>query len=172
MSKNITHSSIRIWDLPSGTCRVVLRAKAVSCLDFYAEGRVFAVGFHDIGRVQIWSSETWQASTLSVGTCMEYEQSRMSLTGKDVLTWSLNDRYLVSAGADKALVCWDWRFVTSQGHPDHAGPAGSYTSSDSRRPCVLVCSFWTIASSRSPLVGSSAASPSASHAAQADIDVQ
>ncbi|KAL7408924.1 hypothetical protein BDY24DRAFT_404916 [Mrakia frigida] len=92
--------TIRVWDLPSGTCKLVLKAKAVSCLAFCAESNVFAAGFHDIGRTQVWSSITWQPLQTLGG----------HLHG--IRAVDINDRYIVSAGADKAIVVSDWRSGT------------------------------------------------------------
>ncbi|EJT99849.1 hypothetical protein DACRYDRAFT_117488 [Dacryopinax primogenitus] len=92
--------TVRVWDLTSGEVVKELKVKAVSCLESLAEEEVFAVGFHDVGRVQIFSSLTWSPLQTLQG----------HLYGIRAL--SLNSTYLVSAGADKALVCWDWRAGT------------------------------------------------------------
>jgi pyrimidine and pyridine-specific 5'-nucleotidase len=81
--------SIRVWDLPTATCKLVLKAKAVSCLAFCAAANVFAAGFHDVGRTQVWSSVTWQPLQTLGG----------HLHG--IRAIDINERYLVSAGADK-----------------------------------------------------------------------
>ena len=80
---------IRVWDLPTATCKLVLKAKAVSCLAFCASANVFAAGFHDVGRTQVWSSVSWQPLQLISG----------HLHG--IRAIDINERYLVSAGADK-----------------------------------------------------------------------
>jgi pyrimidine and pyridine-specific 5'-nucleotidase len=50
---------IRIWDLSRILLGeegkpLVLVAKGVSCLDYFAQEEVFVVGTHDVGRVQVW----------------------------------------------------------------------------------------------------------------------
>ena len=99
--------------------------KPVSCLDFLAdEGEftplpipkiighdstnttiqhihplieVFVVGFHDVGRVHVFSSVTFTPLQRLAG----------HLNG--IRAVALSSKVLVSAGADKAVVCWDWR---------------------------------------------------------------
>lgn len=80
-----------MWDLPTATCKLVLQAKAVSCLAFCAAANVFAAGFHDVGRTQVWSSVSWQPLQTLGG----------HLHG--IRAIDINERYLVSAGADKGL---------------------------------------------------------------------
>ena len=58
---------------------------------------VFVVGFHDVGRVHLYSSLTFSP----------LQQLAGHLNG--IRAVALSSRNLVSAGADKALVCWDWR---------------------------------------------------------------
>ncbi|KAJ8082679.1 hypothetical protein PM082_008535 [Marasmius tenuissimus] len=103
--------SIRFWELPErqevgvglGTkgmaeCKKVLKVgKVVSCLDWLIDEEVFVVGFHDVGRVHLFSSLTY---TL-------LQQLSGHLNG--IRAVALSSKNLVSAGADKALVCWDWR---------------------------------------------------------------
>lgn len=55
------------------------------------------VGFHDVGRVHVYSSITFAP----------IQQLAGHLNGIRAVALSRNN--LVSAGADKALVCWDWR---------------------------------------------------------------
>ena len=89
--------------------------KPVSCIDFLLEegqyrkiafsrhvlicvsAEVFVVGFHDVGRVHLYSSVTFNP----------LQQLAGHLNG--IRAVALSSRSLVSAGADKALVCWDWR---------------------------------------------------------------
>ncbi|KZT55534.1 hypothetical protein CALCODRAFT_518713 [Calocera cornea HHB12733] len=92
--------TVRVWDLESGGLTKELRVKAVSCLDMLPDEEVFAVGFHDVGRVQVFSSLTWNVLQTLQG----------HLYG--IRAIAMNSTYLVSAGADKALVCWDWRAGT------------------------------------------------------------
>ena len=87
-----------MWDIDTGEEKKCLQVpKAVSCLDFLAEEEVFAVGFHDIGRVHLFSSVTFEPLQVLQG----------HLYGIKAI--ALSSKHLVSAGADKALVCWDWR---------------------------------------------------------------
>jgi len=58
------------------------------------------VGFHDVGRVHLFSSVTFSP----------LQQLAGHLNG--IRAVALSSRNLVSAGADKALVCWDWRAGT------------------------------------------------------------
>ncbi|QRW18832.1 WD40 domain-containing protein [Rhizoctonia solani] len=74
-----------------------LKAKAISCLDYLPDEEVLVAGFHDVGRVQLFSTVTWQPIQTLQG----------HLYG--IRAVALSPKYLVSAGADKALVCWDWR---------------------------------------------------------------
>ncbi|VDB88449.1 unnamed protein product [Peniophora sp. CBMAI 1063] len=90
--------SIRFWDVTTGQCTRVLQVKKpVSCVDFLAEEEVFVVGFHDVGRVHLFSSLTFAP----------LQQLAGHLNG--IRAVALSSTNLVSAGADKALVCWDWR---------------------------------------------------------------
>ncbi|KAG8818713.1 hypothetical protein FRC17_010736 [Serendipita sp. 399] len=90
--------TIRVWDIETGEEKKCLQVqKAVSCLDFLAEEEVFAVGFHDIGRVHLYSSVTFNP----------LQQVQGHLYG--IRSVALSPKHLVSAGADKALVAWDWR---------------------------------------------------------------
>ncbi|KAK0208905.1 hypothetical protein DFS33DRAFT_483235 [Desarmillaria ectypa] len=82
-------------------CKKVLRVgKVVSCIDWLIEEEVFVVGFHDVGRVHLFSSLTYTP----------LQQLAGHLNG--IRAVALSSRNLVSAGADKALVCWDWRAGT------------------------------------------------------------
>ena len=90
--------------------------KPVSCVDFLMEEEVFVVGFHDVGfvhllfpfhgnlhglrRVHLFSSVTFAP----------LQQLAGHLNG--IRAVALSSKNLVSAGADKALVCWDWRAGT------------------------------------------------------------
>jgi len=117
--------TIRFWDIDTGEMKKCLRVKKpVSCLDFLAdEGEfthpsqniighdltnttiqhihplieVFVVGFHDVGRVHVFSSVTFTPLQRLAG----------HLNG--IRAVALSSKVLVSAGADKAVVCWDWR---------------------------------------------------------------
>ncbi|KAF8761399.1 A Receptor for Ubiquitination Targets [Rhizoctonia solani] len=89
--------TIRVWDIRSGEEKKCLKAKAISCLDYLPDEEVLVAGFHDVGRVQLFSTVTWQPIQTLQG----------HLYG--IRAVALSPKYLVSAGADKALVCWDWR---------------------------------------------------------------
>ncbi|KIY47745.1 hypothetical protein FISHEDRAFT_44736 [Fistulina hepatica ATCC 64428] len=93
--------TIRFWDIETGEMKKCLQVKKpVSCVDFLAEEEVFVVGFHDVGRVHLFSSLTFTP----------LQQLAGHLNG--IRAVALSSRNLVSAGADKALVCWDWRAGT------------------------------------------------------------
>ncbi|OSX61992.1 hypothetical protein POSPLADRAFT_1143435 [Postia placenta MAD-698-R-SB12] len=94
--------TIRFWDVETGEMKKCLQVKKpVSCVDFLAEEEeVFVVGFHDVGRVHLFSSLTFTP----------LQQLAGHLNG--IRAVALSSRHLVSAGADKALVCWDWRSGT------------------------------------------------------------
>ncbi|KAF8838190.1 hypothetical protein BDN67DRAFT_907821 [Paxillus ammoniavirescens] len=93
--------TIRFWDIETGELKKCLQVKKpVSCVDFLAEEEVFVVGFHDVGRVHLFSSVTFTP----------LQQLAGHLNG--IRAVALSSRNLVSAGADKALVCWDWRAGT------------------------------------------------------------
>ncbi|KAH9849420.1 hypothetical protein C2E23DRAFT_888359 [Lenzites betulinus] len=93
--------TIRFWDIETGEMKKCLHVKKpVSCVDFLAEEEVFVVGFHDVGRVHLFSSLTFTP----------LQQLAGHLNG--IRAVALSSRNLVSAGADKALVCWDWRAGT------------------------------------------------------------
>ncbi|KAG8913829.1 hypothetical protein FRC01_004367 [Tulasnella sp. 417] len=89
--------TIRVWDVAAGKETHCLKAKAISCLDFLPEEEVLVAGFHDVGRVQVYSTVTWtQLQTL-----------QGHLYG--IRSVAISKKYVISAGADKAIVCWDWR---------------------------------------------------------------
>ncbi|KAF6760496.1 hypothetical protein DFP72DRAFT_1042523 [Ephemerocybe angulata] len=93
--------TIRFWDVETGEMKKCLGVKKpVSCVDFLAEEEVFVVGFHDVGRVHLFSSVTFTP----------LQQLAGHLNG--IRAVALSSKNLVSAGADKALVCWDWRAGT------------------------------------------------------------
>ncbi|KAG5645388.1 hypothetical protein DXG03_006341 [Asterophora parasitica] len=93
--------TIRFWDIETGEMKKCLQVKKpVSCVDFLAEEEVFVVGFHDVGRVHLFSSLTFTP----------LQQLAGHLNG--IRAVALSSQNLVSAGADKALVCWDWRAGT------------------------------------------------------------
>ncbi|KAL5641586.1 hypothetical protein ACGC1H_001905 [Rhizoctonia solani] len=89
--------TIRVWDIRTGEEKKCLKVKAISCLDFLPDEEVLVAGFHDVGRVQLFSTVTWAPIQTLQG----------HLYG--IRAVALSPKYLVSAGADKALVCWDWR---------------------------------------------------------------
>ncbi|KAH7877376.1 uncharacterized protein C8R40DRAFT_1095821 [Lentinula edodes] len=87
--------------LKAAECKKVLKVgKVVSCVDWLIEEEVFVVGFHDVGRVHLFSSLTYTP----------LQQLAGHLNG--IRAVALTSKNLVSAGADKALVCWDWRAGT------------------------------------------------------------
>ncbi|CCM00040.1 uncharacterized protein FIBRA_02066 [Fibroporia radiculosa] len=93
--------TIRFWDVETGEMKKCLQVKKpVSCVDFLADEEVFVVGFHDVGRVHLFSSLTFTP----------LQQLAGHLNG--IRAVALSSQNLVSAGADKALVCWDWRAGT------------------------------------------------------------
>ncbi|KIJ49092.1 hypothetical protein M422DRAFT_74705 [Sphaerobolus stellatus SS14] len=93
--------TIRFWDVTTGEEKKCLQVKKpVSCIDFLAEEEVFVVGFHDVGRVHLFSSVTFNP----------LQQLQGHLYG--IRAVALSSKYLISAGADKALVCWAWRTGT------------------------------------------------------------
>ncbi|THG96759.1 hypothetical protein EW026_g5133 [Hermanssonia centrifuga] len=93
--------TIRFWDVETGEMKKCLQVKKpVSCVDFLAQEEVFVVGFHDVGRVHLYSSLTFTP----------LQQLAGHLNG--IRAVALSSKNLVSAGADKALVCWDWRAGT------------------------------------------------------------
>ncbi|KAJ7182867.1 hypothetical protein C8R43DRAFT_868825 [Mycena crocata] len=90
--------TIRFWDVPTGELlRCLEVGKPVSCVDYLAGEEVFVVGFHDVGRVHLFSAITYTP----------LQQLAGHLNG--IRAVALSSKNLVSAGADKALVCWDWR---------------------------------------------------------------
>ncbi|KAJ7444542.1 hypothetical protein B0H11DRAFT_2162672 [Mycena galericulata] len=90
--------TIRFWDVPKGEMvRCLEVGKPVSCVDYLAGEEVFVVGFHDVGRVHLFSAITYTP----------LQQLAGHLNG--IRAVALSSKNLVSAGADKALVCWDWR---------------------------------------------------------------
>ncbi|THH17932.1 hypothetical protein EW146_g2977 [Bondarzewia mesenterica] len=93
--------TIRFWDIETGELKKCLQVKKpVSCVDFLADEEVFVVGFHDVGRVHLFSSVTFNP----------LQQLAGHLNG--IRAVALSSKNLVSAGADKALVCRDWRAGT------------------------------------------------------------
>ncbi|KAI9441365.1 hypothetical protein H4582DRAFT_2206492 [Lactarius indigo] len=84
--------TIRFWDIETGEMKKCLQVKKpVSCVDFLLEeGR----------RVHLFSSVTFNP----------LQQLAGHLNG--IRAVALSAKNLVSAGADKALVCWDWRAGT------------------------------------------------------------
>ncbi|KAG8759968.1 hypothetical protein FRC11_001142 [Ceratobasidium sp. 423] len=84
--------TIRVWDIRAGEEKKCLKVKAISCLDFLPDEEVLVAGFHDVGRVQLFSTVTWQPIQTLQG----------HLYG--IRAVALSPKYLVSAGADKALI--------------------------------------------------------------------
>ncbi|TFK44441.1 hypothetical protein BDQ12DRAFT_593867 [Crucibulum laeve] len=97
--------TIRFWDIETGEMKKCLQVKKpVSCVDFLAEEEVFVVGFHDVGQV------VFRVHLFSSVTFTPLQQLAGHLNG--IRAVALSSKNLVSAGADKALVCWDWRAGT------------------------------------------------------------
>lgn len=89
--------TIRIWDISSGQCRKVLRAKAIACLDFLLDEGVLCAGLYDTGRVLVWDMKSWDLI------------QTLSGHNRGIRNVAINQHYLVSVGQDKAIVVWDWR---------------------------------------------------------------
>ncbi|KAL7419628.1 E1 ubiquitin-activating protein [Cryptotrichosporon argae] len=93
--------TIRIWHIPRLAAPpppLVIPAKAVACLDYLPSEGVFVVGCHDVGRVLVWrKKDQWEVAHTLSG----------HLHG--IRAVAINENWLVSAGADKAIVVWDWR---------------------------------------------------------------
>ncbi|KDN40691.1 hypothetical protein K437DRAFT_258556, partial [Tilletiaria anomala UBC 951] len=89
--------TIRVWDLKSGQCCKVLKAKAISCLDFLLDDDILCAGLYDTGRVMVWDMKTWELL------------HTLSGHNRGIRNIALNKDYLVSVGQDKAIVVWDWR---------------------------------------------------------------
>lgn len=110
--------TIRFWDIDTGEEKKCIQvSKAVSCLDFLAEEEVFAVGFHDIGSVlccfaqpSVLTNNRSRVHLFSSVTYNPLQQVQGHLNGIKAI--ALSSKHLISAGADKALVAWDWRAGT------------------------------------------------------------
>lgn len=89
--------TIRVWDISTGACRKVLRAKAIACLDFLLDEGVLCAGLYDTGRVLVWDMKSWELI------------QTLSGHNRGIRNVAINERYLVSVGQDKAIVVWDWR---------------------------------------------------------------
>ncbi|KAJ7631773.1 WD40-repeat-containing domain protein [Mycena rosella] len=88
--------TVRFWDVPTGELlRCLEVGKPVSCVDYLAGEEVF-VGFHDVGRVHLFTAITYTPLQQLAGLL------------NSIRAVALSAKNLVSAGADKALVCWDW----------------------------------------------------------------
>jgi len=110
--------TIRFWDIETGEMKKCLQVKKpVSCVDFLMEEEVFVVGFHDVGFVHLllillygYSHHLRRVHLFSSVTFAPLQQLAGHLNG--IRAVALSSKNLVSAGADKALVCWDWRAGT------------------------------------------------------------
>lgn len=89
--------TIRVWDISTGLCRKVLRAKAIACLDFLLDEGVLCAGLYDTGRVLVWDMRSWELI------------QTLSGHNRGIRNVAINQHYLVSVGQDKAIVVWDWR---------------------------------------------------------------
>ncbi|TKY84589.1 hypothetical protein EX895_006491 [Sporisorium graminicola] len=89
--------TIRVWDISTGLCRKVLRAKAIACLDFLLDESVLCAGLYDTGRVLVWDMKSWDLI------------QTLSGHNRGIRHVAINQHYLVSVGQDKAIVVWDWR---------------------------------------------------------------
>ncbi|KIS68429.1 uncharacterized protein UMAG_03518 [Mycosarcoma maydis] len=92
--------TIRVWDISTGHCCKVLRAKAISCLDFLLDEGVLCAGLYDTGRVLVWDMRSWDLI------------QTLSGHNRGIRNVAINQHYLVSVGQDKAIVVWDWRTGT------------------------------------------------------------
>ena len=98
--------------------------KVVSCVDCLVDEEVFVVGFHDVGCqcVLLFFSILLFFNLIGFFFDSSPKQPRSPLTFtplqqlaghlNGIRAVALSSRNLVSAGADKALVCWDWRAGT------------------------------------------------------------
>ncbi|KAL1410394.1 E1 ubiquitin-activating protein [Vanrija albida] len=98
--------TIRIWNLPYAVSSskvvpppVVIPAKAVSSLDYYAPEQVLVTGSHEVGRASVWRNidGDWKVEKILSG----------HLHGTRFV--AINAEWLISVGSDKAIVVWDWR---------------------------------------------------------------
>lgn len=96
--------TVRVWSLDKAEpeCIRILQAKAISCVDFLPDEGVIAGGFHDLGRVLVWSTAT--------GEILETMQGH----NRGIRALCMNSDYLVSAGQDKTIVVWEWRTGTKR----------------------------------------------------------
>ncbi|KAE8224575.1 hypothetical protein CF319_g2557 [Tilletia indica] len=98
--------TIRVWDMHTGVCTKVLKAKAIACLDFLlpsadgSSGAILCAGLYDTGRVMVWDMKTW--------TLLQ----TLSGHNRGIRNVALSEDVLVSVGQDKAIVVWDWRTGT------------------------------------------------------------
>ncbi|KAN0060795.1 hypothetical protein ACQY0O_007454 [Thecaphora frezii] len=92
--------TIRVWDLSTGVCKKVLKAKAIACLDFLLDEGILCAGLYDSGRVMVWDMKT--------GELLQ----TLSGHNRGIRNVALNQDYLVSVGQDKAIVVWDWKTGT------------------------------------------------------------
>lgn len=92
--------TIRVWDLRTGQCQKVLKAKAISCLDFLLDQNVLCAGLYDTGRVMVWDMKTWELT------------QTLSGHNRGIRNIALNEDYLVSVGQDKAIV-GEWKAAQS-----------------------------------------------------------
>ncbi|WOO85227.1 putative E3 ubiquitin ligase complex SCF subunit scon-2 [Vanrija pseudolonga] len=98
--------TIRIWNLPYAVSSskvvpppVVIPAKAVSSIDYYAPEQVLVTGSHEVGRASVWRNieGEWKVEKILSG----------HLHGTRFV--AINAEWLISVGSDKAIVVWDWR---------------------------------------------------------------
>ncbi|KAK0537428.1 hypothetical protein OC842_001640 [Tilletia horrida] len=98
--------TIRVWDMHTGVCTKVLKAKAIACLDFLlpsadgSSGAILCAGLYDTGRVMVWDMKNWNLL------------QTLSGHNRGIRNVALSEDVLVSVGQDKAIVVWDWRTGT------------------------------------------------------------
>ncbi|CAD6912280.1 unnamed protein product [Tilletia caries] len=90
--------TIRVWDMHTGACTKVLKAKAIACLDFLlpsadgSSGAILCAGLYDTGRVMVWDMKTWTLLQTLGGH------------NRGIRNVALSEDVLVSVGQDKAIV--------------------------------------------------------------------
>lgn len=87
--------TIRVWNLQTSKClKTITCASSISCIDYLPEYGVVAAGCHAVGTIFILSSTSGQVLATLQGH------------NKGIKSVAISDKYIVSAGMDKALVVW------------------------------------------------------------------
>lgn len=89
---SLSRSFVNLEQLATGACRKVLKAKAISCLDFLLEEGVLCAGLYDTGRVMVWDMKTWEVIQILPGH------------NRGIRNVAISKDHLVSVGQDKAIV--------------------------------------------------------------------